>query len=92
MAGAAPPATSTTQPAINGKGKRTVVAPILAVTPGFPLTNNRRQAAGRLLHRLKDRVHILDLIGAGLIDATWPARFPGPLGERLQRLLDDPNG
>jgi hypothetical protein len=42
-------------------------------------------------HRLKDRVH-LDLIGVGLIDATWPARLPPPLGERLQQLLDDPNG
>ncbi len=43
-------------------------------------------------YRLKDRVHILDLIGVGLIDATWPARLPPPLGARLQRLLDDPNG
>jgi hypothetical protein len=43
-------------------------------------------------YRLKDRVHILDLIGVGLIDATWPARLPAPLGARLQQLLDDPNG
>ena len=42
--------------------------------------------------RLKDRVHLLDLIGVGLIDATWPGRFPPPLDERLQQLLDDPNG
>jgi hypothetical protein len=35
---------------------------------------------------------LLDLIGVGLLDATWPARFPPPLGERLQQLLDDPNG
>jgi hypothetical protein len=42
--------------------------------------------------RLKDRVHLLDLIGVGQIDATWPARFPPPLGDRLQQLLDDPNG
>ena len=42
--------------------------------------------------RLKDRVHIQDMIGVGLIDATWPARFPPPLGERLQQILDDPNG
>jgi hypothetical protein len=44
------------------------------------------------LYRLKDRVHILDLIDVGLIDATWPARFSPSLGDRLQRLLDDPNG
>src|SRR5258708_7019644 len=42
--------------------------------------------------RDKDRTHLRDLIGVGLIDATWPARFPPPLGERLQQLLDDPNG
>ena len=42
--------------------------------------------------RDKDRTHIRDIIGVGLIDATWPARFPAPLGDRLQRLLDDPNG
>jgi hypothetical protein len=43
-------------------------------------------------NRRKDQVHLLDLIGVGLIDASWPARFPTPLGERLQQLLDDPNG
>ncbi len=42
--------------------------------------------------RLKDRVHLLDLIQVGLIDATWPARLQPPLGSRLQELLDNPNG
>ncbi len=42
--------------------------------------------------RDKDRTHLRDLIGVGLIDATWPARLPAPLGARLQQLLDDPNG
>src|SRR6266403_2002230 len=42
--------------------------------------------------RDKDRTHLRDLIGVGLIDATWPGRFPPPLGDRLQQLLDDPNG
>lgn len=42
--------------------------------------------------RLKDRVHLLDLIQVGLIDASWPARLPPPLAERLQQLLDNPNG
>jgi hypothetical protein len=45
-----------------------------------------------IAYRRKDQVHLLDLIGVGLIDATWPARFPPPLGDRLQQLLDDPNG
>lgn len=42
--------------------------------------------------RDKDRTHLRDLIGVGLIDASWPARFPPPLDERLQQLLDDPDG
>src|SRR5216684_3606813 len=37
--------------------------------------------------RDKDRTHLRDLIGVGLIDATWPARLPAPLGDRLQQLL-----
>src|SRR6202795_4531674 len=45
-----------------------------------------------IAYRRKDQVHLLDLIGVGLIDTTWPARFPPPLGDRLQELLDDPNG
>ena len=42
--------------------------------------------------RLKDRVHLLDMIQVGLIDATWPVRLPPPLAERLQSLLDNPDG
>lgn len=42
--------------------------------------------------RDKDRTHLRDLIGVGLIDATWPARLPSLLGDRLQQLLADPNG
>ncbi len=45
-----------------------------------------------LSNRRKDQIHLLDLIGVRLIDATWPSRFPSPLRERLQELLDDPNG
>ena len=42
--------------------------------------------------RLKDRVHLQDLIHVGHIDATWPARLPASLADRLQQLLDNPNG
>jgi hypothetical protein len=42
--------------------------------------------------RDKDRTHLRDLIGVGLLDANWPARLPAQLGSRLQSLLDDPNG
>ena len=45
-----------------------------------------------LAWRDKDRTHLRDLIHVGLIDATWPARLPPPLAERLQQLLDNPNG
>lgn len=43
-------------------------------------------------YRRKDQVHLLDLIELGLIDNDWPARFPDELGERLQTLLDNPDG
>ena len=42
--------------------------------------------------RDKDRTHLRDMIQVGLIDATWPVRLPPPLGERLQSLLDNPDG
>ena len=42
--------------------------------------------------RDKDRVHIRDMIGVGLIDETWTTKFDPPLSERLQELLDDPDG
>ena len=45
-----------------------------------------------IAYRRKDQVHLLDLIGVGQIDASWPARFTPELGARLQILLDDPNG
>ncbi len=41
-------------------------------------------------YRLKDRVHLQDMIGVGLIDASWPGRFSGELAERLQTLIDNP--
>jgi hypothetical protein len=40
--------------------------------------------------RLKDRVHILDLIDVGLLDDSWVKRLPPELGQRLQELLDNP--
>ena len=42
--------------------------------------------------RDKDRTHLRDMIQIGLIDSTWPARFAKNLGDRLQELLDDPEG
>lgn len=42
--------------------------------------------------RRKDQVHLEDLIGVGLIDATWPGRFRPELAARLQQILDTPDG
>ncbi len=42
--------------------------------------------------RDKDRMHLRDLLEVGLIDAAWPARFPPELGDRLQALVDHPEG
>jgi hypothetical protein len=42
--------------------------------------------------RDKDRVHVRDMISLGMIDAAWLAHYPSPLRERLQQLLDDPDG
>jgi hypothetical protein len=41
--------------------------------------------------RLKDQVHIQDLINVGLVDASWLAVLPPELAIRLQELLDNPN-
>lgn len=42
--------------------------------------------------RDKDRTHIRDMIGVGLIDETWPDRFIPELAARLRSILDDPEG
>ena len=40
----------------------------------------------------KDRVHIRDMISIDMIDETWLPRFSPELRQRLQELLDDPDG
>jgi hypothetical protein len=40
----------------------------------------------------KDRTHLRDLIDVGLLDATWLERLPGALAQRLQQLLETPEG
>jgi hypothetical protein len=44
-----------------------------------------------LLNRDKDRTHVRDLIGVGLIDEGWLAKLPPVLAERLQGILDTPD-
>ena len=42
--------------------------------------------------RDKDRTHILDMLSVGLIDATWLPQLPPLHAERLQQLIDYPEG
>jgi hypothetical protein len=42
--------------------------------------------------RDKDRTHLRDLIGVGLVDSTWPVKFQPELAARLQTILDNPDG
>jgi hypothetical protein len=39
----------------------------------------------------KDRTHVRDLIGVGLIDRSWLAKLPPVLAERHQAILDAPD-
>ena len=43
-------------------------------------------------YRRKDQVHLLDMLEIGLIDASWPTRYPPELAARLQHLIDTPDG
>lgn len=43
-------------------------------------------------YRRKDQVHLQDMLRVGLIDASWPAKYPPPLDERLRIILADPEG
>jgi len=42
--------------------------------------------------RRKDQVHLLDMLDVGLMDAGWIDRLPPELADRLQELLDTPDG
>jgi hypothetical protein len=42
--------------------------------------------------RLKDRVHLLDMVEVGLLDYSWLPRLPADLATRLKELLDNPDG
>lgn len=42
--------------------------------------------------RDKDKTHLRDMLDIGLIDATWPSRYPPELAARLQHLIDTPDG
>lgn len=41
-------------------------------------------------HRLKDRVHLQDMMSIGLLDPAWLETFPPELADRLRHLLENP--
>ena len=43
-----------------------------------------------LSNRDKDRTHVRDLIGVGLVDRSWLGKLPLELAERLRGILDSP--
>jgi hypothetical protein len=43
-------------------------------------------------NRDKDRTHVRDLVGVGLVDATWLPKLPPELATRLKQILDTPDG
>ena len=40
--------------------------------------------------RLKDKVHLIDMLDVGLIDESWCDRLMPVLGARLKELIDSP--
>ncbi len=42
--------------------------------------------------RRKDQVHLQDMISLGMIDALWLDKYPSQLRQRLEELLNDPDG
>ena len=72
------------------------------VAPARSITECERHQAFRVLSfeslvkmkltsfRLKDQVHIQDMIDVGLLDYSWLDRLPAELAPRLKELLDHP--
>lgn len=42
--------------------------------------------------RKKDQVHLQDMVRVGLVDSTWPDRYPVVLAARLREIIADPDG
>jgi hypothetical protein len=41
--------------------------------------------------RIKDRMHLIDMLEIGLIDQGWTIKLPPDLADRLQTLIDNPD-
>ncbi len=69
------------------------VAQIDTENPDFRLLDLEALVTMKLTsYRRKDQVHLLDMLEIGQIDATWLDRVPPSLRDRLQALLDNPDG
>jgi hypothetical protein len=56
--------------------------------PEFPVPSLEALVRMKLTSfRLKDQVHLVDMLDVGLIDEAWCERFPAPLGARLRELI-----
>jgi hypothetical protein len=65
----------------------------LEMSGGFALISLEDLVRMKLVSfRDKDRMHLRDLAGVGLIDEGWVSRFPQALGQRLSAILADPDG
>ncbi len=73
-----------------------VPAPDLSATAafeGYKIVEFDRLLVMKLTaFRLKDRVHLLDMIDVGLIDTATLDRLPPELRPRLEQLLNNPDG
>ncbi len=56
--------------------------------PNFPVPMLEALVRMKLTSfRLKDQVHLIDLLEVELIDESWCGRFPGLLSARLEQLI-----
>ena len=57
--------------------------------PDFPVPTLEALVRMKLTSfRLKDQVHLVDLLEVGLIDSSWGDRFPASLASRLTQLIE----
>lgn len=60
--------------------------------PDFPVPTLEALVRMKLTSfRLKDKVHLLDLIDVGLVDEAWCSKFAPQLAARLKELIDSPD-
>ena len=57
--------------------------------PDFPVPTLEALVRMKLTSfRLKEQVHLLDLLDVGLVDSSWGDRLPAPLVARLMQLIE----